>query len=148
MPIRKKIFQLLRTVSGRTPSTETGEHTSNVEPPKAINPEPPRSINPEPSQPVAPIEQPPILSASNSEIVTGLVLYGRPSCPYCARVDRVIEELDIEDKITRRSTTHGTKWRADLKDRTGSTQVPCLFIDGEVMFESADIIDWIRSNFD
>lgn len=148
MPIRKKILQLIRTVSGRTPATETVEHTSNVEPPKAISPEPPRSINPEPSQPVAPIEQPPMPSASNSDAVTGLVLYGRPSCPYCARVDRVIEELDIEDKITRRSTTHGTKWRADLQNRTGSTQVPCLFIDGEVMFESADIIDWMRSNFD
>ena len=60
----------------------------------------------------------------------------------------VIEEFDIEDNITRCSTTHGSEWRNDLQNRTGSTQVPCLFIDGEVMFESADIIDWMRSNFE
>ena len=75
-----------------------------------------------------------------------LILYGRPSCPYCARVNRVIEELGLEEKIIRRRTTYGYQWRTDLQNKTGRTQVPCLFINGEAMFESLDIIDWMRSN--
>ncbi len=75
-----------------------------------------------------------------------LILYGRSSCPYCARVDRAIKEMGIEDNITRRHTGFGTEWRADLRERTGSTQVPCLFIDGEPMFESLDIIAWLKAN--
>ena len=58
----------------------------------------------------------------------------------------MIEELGVEDIITRRLSTYGSEWRADLMNRTGSTQVPCLFIDGEAMFESLDIIDWMRTN--
>ena len=58
----------------------------------------------------------------------------------------MIEELDIEDKITRRLTTYGSDWRTDLQNRTGSTQVPCLFINGKPMFESLDIIDWMQQS--
>ena len=85
-------------------------------------------------------------SVPKTNVEFELILYGRPSCPYCARVDRVIQELNIEDKITRRHTGLGTEWRADLRKRTGSTQVPCLFIDGEPMFESLDIIAWLKAN--
>lgn len=85
-------------------------------------------------------------SVAKSNVAFELILYGRPSCPYCARVDRVIKELNIENNITRRHTGLGTEWRADLRKRTGSTQVPCLFIDGEPMFESLDIIAWLKAN--
>ena len=96
-------------------------------------------------------DEPTIPSQESSSGVSGdvnydLILYGRPSCPYCARVNRVIEELGVEDQITRRRTTYGSQWRTDLQNRTGRTQVPCLFINGEPMFESLDIIEWMRSN--
>ena len=139
MPIRKKIFQFIRAVSARTSSTSKVTNITTAEMTRTVYPEPPQSFIPAENQ-----------TASNdltSEMDMGLVLYGRPTCPYCARVDRVIEELDIESKITRRLTTYGSEWRTDLRNRTGRTQVPCLFIDGEVMFESADIIDWMRNNF-
>jgi len=128
MPIRK-LMRALRKVSGipdgTTPST-----------PDTSGPE-----NPENSSSTSQQK-----SAPNTNMEFELVLYGRPSCPYCARVDRVIKELNIEDKITRRHTGIGTEWRADLRKRTGSTQVPCLFIDDEPMFESLDIIAWLKAN--
>ena len=138
MPIRKRIFQFIRTVSGRASSADKGTNGTNMESDRTIYPAP---------QPFIPEEDRTTSNDSTSEMEMGLVLYGRPTCPYCARVDRVIEELNIESKITRRLTTYGSEWRTDLRNRTGSTQVPCLFIDGEVMFESADIIDWMRNNF-
>ena len=135
MPFRKKITQLLRRVlrnpresSHKPPSFEKGAGVKGTPEPHVSKEE--TSV--------------PISSKSNTGFE--LVLYGRPSCPYCARVDRVIEELDIEEKITRRLTTYGSEWRTDLRNRTGSTQVPCLFIDGEPMFESLDIIDWMRTS--
>ncbi|MBW1881075.1 MAG: glutathione S-transferase domain-containing protein [Deltaproteobacteria bacterium] len=33
-------------------------------------------------------------------------------------------------------------------ERTGRTQVPCLFVDGEPMFESLDIVDWFERSFE
>ena len=43
--------------------------------------------------------------------------------------------------------TFGSDWRKDLKEKTGRTQVPCLFIDDVPMFESADIIAWLKKNY-
>ena len=133
MPIRKKIGQIIRRISGM-PSVDTPSPTASVEQSTSATPVPP-----------PPVEQKNELPERNKNIPE-LILYGRSSCPYCLRVDRVIEELDIEDKITRRNTGYGTEWRSDLRNRTGSTQVPCLFINGEPMFESLDIIAWLKAN--
>ena len=138
MPIRKKIIRILNQVSGGKRTTTVSQKFT---PPQQSTPTSPAVARPEP-----PVKQPQPSRSASPETATELVLYGRPSCPYCVRVDRVIEELDIEDKITRRLTTYGSEWRDDLRNRTGRTQVPCLFIDGEAMFESLDIIDWMHAN--
>ena len=135
MPIRKKIGQIFRRISGM-PNVEPSPQTASVEQPTPVAPIP--EVPPPVEQKSEPIDR--------KENIPELILYGRPSCPYCARVDRVIEELDIEDKLTRRLTSYGSEWREDLLNRTGSTQVPCLFIDGEPMFESLDIIAWMKAN--
>ncbi len=72
-----------------------------------------------------------------------LVLYKFDSCPYCRRVLRALEDLDIQVEMadTRLDRKKGT----ELFELTGRTQVPCLFIDGKPLFESADIVDWLRS---
>ena len=75
------------------------------------------------------------------------VLYKFDACPYCRRVQRKIDELRISDKIEMRDTRTEPKWRKDLKNRTGRTQVPCLFIDETPMFESLDIIDFLQTQF-
>ena len=33
-----------------------------------------------------------------------------------------------------------------LMEVGGKRQVPCLFIDGAPLYESSDIIDWLRAN--
>ena len=133
MPIRKKIGQIFRRISGM-PSVDTPSPAPSVEQ----------------STPATPVPSPPVEQKNEptdpNKDLPELILYGRSSCPYCVRVDRVIEELNIEDKITSRLTNYGSEWREDLRNRTGSTQVPCLFIDGEPMFESLDIIAWMRAN--
>jgi glutaredoxin len=59
---------------------------------------------------------------------------------------RDIETLGISDQIEFRDTRQDPHWRTDLRSQTGRTQVPCLFIDGEPMFESADISAWLKTN--
>jgi len=74
-----------------------------------------------------------------------LALYKYDSCPYCRKVMRVIDKLGVE--IEMRDTRNERSWRQDLIDKTGRTQVPCLFIDGVPMFESSDINDWLNANY-
>ena len=73
-----------------------------------------------------------------------LILYQFRSCPYCRRVLRVVDDLGLDIEL--RDTAEVSRWRTDLRERTGRTQVPCLFIDGEPMFESSDIIAWLREH--
>ena len=73
-----------------------------------------------------------------------LALYKYDLCGFCRRVLRVIDELGVEIEL--RDTLEERRWREDLYERTGRTQVPCLLIDDEPMFESADIIAWLRAN--
>ena len=79
------------------------------------------------------------------ETLTGLVLYKFDACPYCKVVQRVIKHLDIE--VEYRDTRNNRAWREDLLRRTNRTQVPCLFIDGEPMFESMDIVAWLKKEY-
>ena len=73
-----------------------------------------------------------------------LVLFKFDSCPYCRRVAQVIRELQLN--IPTRDTREERAARAELQDKTGRTQVPCLFINGRPLFESADIIRWLHAN--
>ena len=100
---------------------------------------------PEPAGP--PVSQPDLAVASSVRPQRELVLYKFDSCPYCRRVMRVIDQLELAGSIEYRDTRTDPKWRSDLQQRTGRTQVPCLFIDGEAMFESADINEWLQHNY-
>ena len=79
---------------------------------------------------------------------SSLILYKFDACPYCRRVQKVIAQLKIGEQIEMRDTRQNSKWRTDLQAKTGRTQVPCLFIDDEPMFESMDIINYLQMNFD
>ena len=74
-----------------------------------------------------------------------IVLYKMDSCPYCRVVQKELKRLGIV--IEQRDTSRGSEWRADLMSKTGRTQVPCLFIDGAPMFESMDIVLWLRERY-
>ncbi len=99
------------------------------------------------SQPSAPPEDPLSLArrlgVPAPDRARDLVLYKFDSCPYCRRVLRTLGDLhvDVELRDTRDDRHNGTL----LYEQTGRTQVPCLFIDGVPLFESRDIVDWLRS---
>ena len=79
-------------------------------------------------------------------MMTKLDLYYYDSCPFCQIVIKVIEELNLlvdfknilEDKANLLKL---------LKD-TGRKTVPCLYIDGKPLFESLDIVAWLKKNAD
>lgn len=75
-----------------------------------------------------------------------LVLYKYDSCPYCQRVQSRIDALGLGDRVKLRDTLMEPAARAELLQATGRTQVPCLFIDGEPLFESADINAWLEAH--
>lgn len=72
-----------------------------------------------------------------------LLLYKFDACPFCYRVQRDITSLGLD--IPMKDTRRDPDARAELRERTGRTQVPCLFIDGQALFESADISAWLKS---
>ena len=70
-----------------------------------------------------------------------LYMYVKPGCPYCMKVDRYLSEAGIE--IEHRSVLEGTN-ADDLRAIGGKVQSPCLIIDGKALYESDDIIAYLR----
>ena len=73
-----------------------------------------------------------------------LELYKMDTCPFCRKVFRAIEELGRTD-IEMHDINRSMEDRERLVRDGGKLQVPCLFIDGKPMYESDDIIEWLRS---
>lgn len=66
-----------------------------------------------------------------------MVLYYKPTCPFCHKVLAFMEQEDIAMPM-RDTLEPGVK--DDLIRIAGKGQVPCLIVDGVPMFESDDII--------
>ena len=73
-----------------------------------------------------------------------LVLYYKPTCPFCRKVLDFMNEDGIE--LPMRDIVADEDARQALIDVGGKQQVPCLFIDGEPLYESNDIIQYLRDN--
>ena len=76
-----------------------------------------------------------------------LDLYYYDSCPYCQKVLRAMRRLEIEDKITLKNILVSDEAAETLVRVGGKRQVPCLFIDGDPMYESDDIVQWLTREF-
>ena len=76
-----------------------------------------------------------------------LDLYYYDSCPYCQKVLRAMRRLGIEDKITLKNILVSDEAAETLVRVGGKRQVPCLFIDGDPMYESDDIVQWLTHEF-
>ena len=74
-----------------------------------------------------------------------LELFKFDSCPFCQRVLSAVRSQGIEG-IRVRDTQAEPGANAELIKRGGKRQVPCLFIDGEALYESGDILTWLREN--
>lgn len=74
-----------------------------------------------------------------------LVLYYKPTCPYCQRVLNFMQDKGIELEKHDILTDHEAL--ETLIRVGGRQQVPCLFIDGKPLYESSDIITFLANEF-
>jgi glutathione S-transferase len=75
-------------------------------------------------------------------------LYLWDSCPFCTKVSRAVAELDLVEgrDFDIISAGPGTPGRLIVEERGAKAMVPFL-IDGEIsMYESDEIIDYLRKN--
>ncbi len=76
-----------------------------------------------------------------------LDLYYYDECPYCQKVLRAMRELGIGQQITLKNILRSQEAAQTLVAVGGKRQVPCLFIDGAPMYESDDIVAYLRREF-
>lgn len=74
------------------------------------------------------------------------VLYHYASCPFCARVDRFLDQFDID--IEHRDTLRDPQARTELVAGGGHSTVPCLRISSgsgvRWLYESLDIMQYLH----
>ena len=78
-------------------------------------------------------------------LIMTLELYKFDECPYVQRVMRYIKESGRTD-IIYRDINEDKEAEQTLISVGGKRQVPCLFIDGKPMYESLDIIEWLKEH--
>lgn len=74
-----------------------------------------------------------------------LELFMFNGCPYC---QRVLGEIAREGRTdVELCNIHADREHYDRLVKVGGmSQVPCLFIDGEPLYESLDIIAWLQAH--
>ncbi|MCH3967911.1 MAG: glutaredoxin [Atopobiaceae bacterium] len=72
-----------------------------------------------------------------------LVLYKKDTCPYCRKVMQFIAQNGIT--LKKRDILRDPEAADELVRVGGKKQVPCLFIDGKPMYESDDIIAYLKT---
>lgn len=70
-------------------------------------------------------------------------LYSMGQCPFCKKVLRAIEKYGVDIEIADLYEENNSN---ELEEKGGKVQVPALEIDGEIMYESSDIIKYIKEN--
>jgi glutaredoxin 3 len=74
-----------------------------------------------------------------------LTLYHFMGCPYCGRVRDFMAKHNIE--IPMKDIHEVPMYKDELVKIGGKKQVPCLVIDGKALYESMDIIDWLKTKY-
>ena len=74
-----------------------------------------------------------------------LELFYKGECPFSKKVLSFMEEEGINE-VELKEINEDPAAKDKLKEVGGKVQVPCLLIDGESLYESDDIIDWLREN--
>ncbi|MDO5044575.1 MAG: glutathione S-transferase N-terminal domain-containing protein [Coriobacteriia bacterium] len=70
-----------------------------------------------------------------------LKLYYKPTCPFSQKVLRYLEDSGVQLEL--RNTLEGNN-QQELIEAGGKKQVPCLLINGEALYESDDIIKYLK----
>jgi len=78
---------------------------------------------------------------------SAITLYRLQACPYCERVVRVLDELDLEYDSRFVEPMHSD--RNAVKRVSGKRSVPAIVDDntGVTMSESANIVDYLESTY-
>jgi glutaredoxin len=71
-----------------------------------------------------------------------LELFKKDSCPFCQRVFRTVARLEVPVRM--RDIRHDPEAARLLVEVGGKRQVPCLFVNGKPMYESADIVRFLE----
>lgn len=70
-------------------------------------------------------------------------LFVGTACPHCRKVENFMEENNIEIQIV--NINENREAMKELIEKGGKRQVPCLFHDEEYMYESNDIIEFLKN---
>ena len=68
-------------------------------------------------------------------------LFYYPECPYCHKVRQYLASRDLELPLL---NAHEEENAERLQELGGKLQVPALLHDGEILYESDDIIDYLE----
>lgn len=80
--------------------------------------------------------------------MSGLELYELPGCPFCAKVRRKLDELDLEYEIHEVPRSHADRTKVEAV--SGQTGVPVLIDEDngvEGMPESDDIVTYLEETY-
>ena len=72
------------------------------------------------------------------------ILYVGTICPFCKKVENFLNEENIELEIINIEKDRDAMQK--LIEEGGKRQVPCLFHDGKYLYESDDIIEFLKEN--
>ncbi len=72
-----------------------------------------------------------------------LILYKYDACPFCIRVRRSLKKLGLQ--VPMRDIQSDAGARQELSSLGGSSMVPALSINGKIMYESRDIIEFLKT---
>jgi glutaredoxin len=75
-----------------------------------------------------------------------LLLYYTTYCPYSQKVLRYLNQ--IHKTLPMKNLDSDNQARIELKKLGGKMQVPCLSIDGQPMYDSGAIIEWLSQHQD
>ena len=76
-----------------------------------------------------------------------LELYYYPECPYCQKVLRTLDKLGVTGAVELKNIHADDDALQTLISVGGKRQVPCLFIEGNPLYESDDIVTWLQQHF-
>lgn len=74
-----------------------------------------------------------------------LRLYVGTTCPFCKKVESFMEDNGI-DSVEIKNIDEDKEAREYLIEKGGKKQVPCLFIGDKALYESLDIIKYLKDN--
>lgn len=65
-------------------------------------------------------------------------------CPYCKKVENFMKEENIELEVV--NINEDRDALNELVEKGGKRQIPCLYHDGGYLYESDDIIEFLKAN--